>query len=170
MVPYDYLKQRQPEVCEKLRAVLVEWLIEVHAKFKMLPETLYLSVNIIDRFLAIQRVARRELQAVGLAAILIASKYEEIYPPRVTEFVRIAERKISRDELLAMEFRVLSKLDFDLTHPSSFLFLERYIKLARADDDLLGLAQCLCEHTLLDYKFLRHRPSRIAAASLSLAF
>ena len=169
MVPYDYLKE-QPEVCEKLRAVLVEWLIEVHTKCKMLPETLFLTVNVVDRFLARQRVARRELQAVGVAAMLIASKYEEIYPPRVADFVRIADRKVSRDDVLAMEHRMLSALDFDLTRPSAFRFLERFAKLASADEDLLGLAQCLCEHTLLDYKFLRHLPTRVAAAALSLAF
>ncbi|KAK9266076.1 hypothetical protein L1049_003538 [Liquidambar formosana] len=69
----------QPEINEKMRAILVDWLIEVHNKFELMPETLYLTINIVDRFLSVKTVPRRELQLVGISAMLMASKYEEIW-------------------------------------------------------------------------------------------
>jgi len=73
----------QTEMNEKMRAILIDWLLEVHIKFELNLETLYLTVNIIDRFLSVKAVPKRELQLVGISALLIASKYEEIWPPQV---------------------------------------------------------------------------------------
>ena len=80
--PHDYMES-QPEINEGMRAILVDWLVDVHRKFELSLETLYLTFNIIDRFLAIKTVPRRELQLVGISAMLMASKYEEIWPPEV---------------------------------------------------------------------------------------
>ena len=80
--PHDYIDS-QPEINESMRAILVDWRIDVHRKFELSPETLYLTINIVDRFLAIKIVSRRELQLVGISAMLMASKYEEIWPPQV---------------------------------------------------------------------------------------
>lgn len=73
----------QPEINEKMRLILVEWLIDVHVRFELNPETFYLTVNILDRFLSVMPVPRKELQLVGLSALLMSSKYEEIWPPQV---------------------------------------------------------------------------------------
>ena len=93
-----------------MREILVDWLVEVHLKFKLLPETLYLTVNIIDRFLEKQNVMRNKLQLVGVTAMLIASKYEEIYPPIVTDFVYITDNAYSKKEILEMEEQILVSL------------------------------------------------------------
>ena len=66
-----------------MRAILIDWLVEVHLKFKLVPETLYLTVNLIDRYLEKVEVMREKLQLIGVTAMLIASKYEEIYAPEV---------------------------------------------------------------------------------------
>ena len=81
--PQMYM-QTQAEINEKMRSILVDWLVDVHVKFDLSPETLYLTINIVDRFLSLKPVPRRELQLVGVSALLIASKYEEIWPPQVT--------------------------------------------------------------------------------------
>ena len=73
----------QPYINERMRSILIDWLVEVHMKFKLFPETLYLTINIIDRYLAKAEVKRAKLQLVGVTALLIASKYEEIYPPEL---------------------------------------------------------------------------------------
>lgn len=75
--------QTQTEINEKMRSILVDWLVDVHVKFDLSPETLYLTINIIDRFLSLKTIPRRELQLLGVSALLIASKYEEIWPPQV---------------------------------------------------------------------------------------
>ncbi|PQP93049.1 hypothetical protein Pyn_14330 [Prunus yedoensis var. nudiflora] len=72
----------QPEINPKMRSILVDWLIEVHHKFELMPETLYLTINLIDRFLSVKVVPRRELQLVGISSMLLASKYEEIWDQR----------------------------------------------------------------------------------------
>lgn len=104
----------QEDVNEKMRAILVDWLVEVHLKFKLLPETLYLTVNLIDRYLCKEQVHRSKLQLVGVTAMLIASKYEEIYPPIVKDFVYITDNAYTKDEILDMERRILCALDFNI--------------------------------------------------------
>lgn len=83
---------KQSDINEKMRAILVDWLIEVHYKFKLLPETLFLTINLIDRFLDKEVIHRTKLQLVGVTAMLIASKYEEIYAPEVKDFVYITDK------------------------------------------------------------------------------
>ena len=78
----DYIGA-QPDISAKMRAILVDWLIEVHRKFELMPESLYLTVNIVDRFLSVKAVPRKELQLVGMGSMLIACKYEEIWAPEV---------------------------------------------------------------------------------------
>ena len=85
LAPPVNLMSSQDDINEKMRTILIDWLIEVHLKFKLRHETLFLTVNILDRFLTVQKVARQRLQLVGVVALMIAAKYEEIYPPEVSE-------------------------------------------------------------------------------------
>ena len=112
---------------------LVDWLVEVHLKFKLRIETLYLTVNVIDQYLQIQQVNRSKLQLVGVTALLIASKYEEIYPPEVRDLVYITDRTYTRNQILTMESVMLNALKFRITVPTCMVFLERFLKAARAD-------------------------------------
>lgn len=80
--PSDYMDS-QSEVTPNMRAILTDWVVEIHSKFELMPETLYLTMYIVDRYLSLQPVLRRELQLVGIAAMLIACKYEEIWAPEV---------------------------------------------------------------------------------------
>jgi len=93
-----YMEDQQ-YINERMRSILVDWLVEVHLKFKLVPETLYLTVNIIDRYLAKTEVTRPKLQLVGVTALLIASKYEEIYPPELRDLVYICDRAYSKNEV-----------------------------------------------------------------------
>lgn len=68
-------------ITEHYRCVLIDWIINIHMKFRLLPETLFITVNIIDRYLSHKFVSKEELQLLGIAAMLISTKYEEIYPP-----------------------------------------------------------------------------------------
>lgn len=86
-----------------MRAILIDWLIEVHLKFKLLPETLFLTINLIDRYLEKQIIPRTKLQLIGVTSMLISSKYEEIYAPEVRDFVYITDKAYTKEEILAME-------------------------------------------------------------------
>lgn len=125
--------RKQQDITESMRAILVDWLIDVHLKFKLLPETLFLTVNLIDRYLSIKTMARGKLQLLGVSALLIATKYEEIYPPTIKDMVYITDNAYSKDEILAMESTVLVSLDFNIQQTSQFRFLERYAKVNKCD-------------------------------------
>lgn len=116
--------ENQKDINEKMRAILVDWIIEVHMKFKLMPETLYLTINIIDRYLEKVQVERHRLQLVGVTSMLIASKYEEIYSPEIKDFIYITDNAYSKEDLLNMEYDILSKLGFSLTFPSQYRLLE----------------------------------------------
>ena len=94
--PADYMVN-QPNINEKMRTILMDWMVEVHLKFKMVPETLYLTVNLIDRYLQRKTVRRSKLQLVGVACLMLASKYEEIYPPELRDLVYITDRAYVRN-------------------------------------------------------------------------
>lgn len=94
--PNGFYMRNQREINENVRAILVDWIISVHAKFKLLPETLYLTINLVDRYFSIFQVAKSEVQLVGVAALLISTKYEEIYPPTVKDFIYLTDNTYSR--------------------------------------------------------------------------
>lgn len=85
----DYFSEVQDDITESMRGILVDWLVDVHKKFGLKDETLFFTVNLLDRFLAKRRTHRRELQLVGVATMLIASKFEDTRPPTVSDFAGI---------------------------------------------------------------------------------
>ncbi|KAE8100190.1 hypothetical protein FH972_018115 [Carpinus fangiana] len=125
--PHDSMES-QPKINEGMRAILVDWLVDVHGKFELSLETLYLTINVIDRVLAIKTVPRRELQLVGISAMLMASKYEEIWPPEVNDFVHLSDRAYTHEQILVKEKIILGKLEWTLTVPTPYVFLARFIK------------------------------------------
>lgn len=136
---HDYIDS-QPEINSKMRAILVDWLIEVHRKFELVPESLYLTVNLVDRFLAAKNVPRRELQLAGISSMLIACKYEEIWAPEVSDFIAISDNAYVREQVLLMEKAILGKLEWYLTVPTPYVFLVRYIKAsAPADKEVITI-------------------------------
>jgi len=167
-VDYNYLSNTQREINEKMRSILVDWLVEVHRMFKLLPETLFLCVAMIDRFLSVKQITRDKLQLVGITAMLIASKYEEIYAPECNDFVYIADGAYTKQQILLMEQTMLNTLNFNITHPSPLHFLRRYSKAGGSDYSLHTLCKYLIEMVLIDIKFLKYAPSLLAAASVYL--
>jgi hypothetical protein len=159
----------QDDINEKMRAVLIDWIIEVHIKFKLEPDTLYLAVNLIDRYLSVQRVERKKLQLVAVAAMLIASKYEEIYAPEVRDFVYITDKTYTKEEILSMEYKILSTLNYDILTVSPYTFLKRYHHITGDSMRSFFLAQYILEYSFLEYKLLSYFPSIKAAACLFIS-
>lgn len=166
----DYMSF-QGDINDKMRAILIDWLVDVHLKFKLVPETLYLTINLIDRFLEAKQVTRKHLQLVGVTAMLIASKYEEIWAPEVRDFVYISDRAYTRDQILNMEKIMLNTLRFNLTVPTPFNFMGRYLKAAGFADDkeLTNYATYLVELALVDYSALRFSYSQLTCAAICAA-
>ncbi|XP_044213170.1 G2/mitotic-specific cyclin-B2-like isoform X2 [Thunnus albacares] len=157
------------EITERMRALLIDWMVQVHSRFQLLQETLYLTVAILDRFLQVQPVSRRKLQLVGVTAMLVACKYEEMYAPEVGDFAYITDNAFTKSQILEMEQLVLRSLNFQLGRPLPLHFLRRASKVANSDVERHTLAKYLMELTLIDYDMVHYRPSEIAAASLCLS-
>ncbi|KAL0337894.1 UNVERIFIED_CONTAM: G2/mitotic-specific cyclin-2 [Sesamum calycinum] len=159
----------QPEINERMRAILIDWLVQVHHKFDLSPETLYLTINIVDRFLALRTTSRRELQLVGLSSMLIASKYEEIWAPQVHELVCISDRTYTNEQILIMEKSILGELEWNLTVPTPYVFLVRFIKASMTDSDVENMVYFLAKLGTMNYSTLRYCPSMIAASAVYAA-
>ncbi|XP_073506925.1 G2/mitotic-specific cyclin-B2-like [Phyllobates terribilis] len=178
---YKYLKElelKQPikqrylegkEVNERMRAILVDWLVQVHSRFQLLQETLYMGIAIMDRFLQVQSISRGKLQLVGVTALLLASKYEEMYSPEISDFVYITDNAYTASQVREMEVLMLRELNFDLGRPLPLHFLRRASKSCSADAEQHTLSKYLMELTLGDYDMVHFRPSEIASAALCLA-
>ncbi|KAH0698918.1 hypothetical protein KY284_013133 [Solanum tuberosum] len=164
----NYMEQ-QSEINDNMRGVLIDWIIEVHDKFELKEETLFLTVNLLDRFLEKQVVAKNKLQLVGLVAFLIAGKYEEILPPLVHELVVISYETYTKKDVLEMEKLMLSTLQYNMSFPTPYVFMRRFLKAAQADKKLEELSFFLMELCLVEYEMLKHPPSFMAAAAIYTA-
>lgn len=141
----------------------------MHLKFKMVPETLYLTVHVIDRYLELKQVRRSRLQLVGVAALLAAAKYEEIYPPELKDLVYITDSAYNKNEIVEMEGQILEVLGYGFTVPTIHTFLCRHLKAAHADRAMVQLSCYLAERCMQEYSMVKHLPSVIAASSVLIA-
>ncbi|KAJ0672784.1 putative cyclin domain-containing protein [Helianthus annuus] len=168
----DYMNSNsQPDLNAKMRAILIDWLIEVHRKFELMPESLYLTINIVDRYLSVRKVPRRELQLVGISALLIACKYEEIWPPEVTDLIAISDNAFPREQILTMEKAILGHLGWFLTVPTPYVFLVRYTKASVPfDTEMENMVFFLTELGLIHYSVvITNSPSKLAASAVYAA-
>lgn len=168
-IPNPQYMDHQDDLEWKTRGILVDWLIEVHTRFHLLPETLFLAVNIVDRFLSEKVVQLDNFQLVGITAMFIASKYEEVLSPHVENFKQITDNGFSEAEILSAERFVLSTLDYDLSYPNPMNFLRRVSKADNYDIQSRTIGKYLMEISLLDHRFMSYRPSHVAAAAMYLA-
>ncbi len=159
----------QHDINAKMRAILIDWLVEVHMKFRLVPETLHLCVNIIDRYCSTVQVQRSKLQLVGVTALLIACKYEEIYPPEVRDCVYITDRAYQSSEVLDMEQDIVQKLAFRITVPTAYPFLQRFLSIINAPSVIKHASSYYTERTLQEHDMLKYPPSLICLSAVILA-
>ncbi|KAL3013218.1 hypothetical protein AAZX31_06G040800 [Glycine max] len=174
----DYIEKVQKIVTPTMRAILVDWLVEVAVEYKLLSDTLHLSVSYIDRFLSVNPVSKSRLQLLGVSSMLIAAKYEEMDPPGVDEFCSITDHTYDKTEVVKMEADILKSLMFEMGNPTVSTFLSycfrRYADVASNDQktpnlQIEFLGSYIGELSLLDYDCLRFLPSIVAASVIFLA-
>ncbi|KAJ5071768.1 cyclin-a2-4 [Anaeramoeba ignava] len=165
----DYFEKIQTQINPLMRKILINWISEICNEYNLHSETLYLAVNYIDRFLSKNNITKRKLQLIGITCLFIASKYEEIYPPDLDEFVDLCAGTYSREEVLDCEIKLCNSLEFKLTALTAKHFLRRFIIASEYDFKLVLLANYLCELQLLEYTFIQFSPSIIAASCVALS-
>ncbi|NWT47052.1 CCNB1 protein, partial [Chroicocephalus maculipennis] len=157
------------EINGNMRAMLMDWLVQVQVKFKFHQETLYMAVGIIDCFLQDNPISKKTLQLVGITAMFIASKYEEILPPHIGDFAYITDCTCTTSQICQMERKILQALDFRLGRPVPPHFLRRISKITEADLKQHTLAKYLMELSIVDYDMVHFPPSKTASAASCLA-
>ncbi|KAI3361946.1 hypothetical protein L3Q82_012304, partial [Scortum barcoo] len=156
------------EVTGNMRAILIDWLVQVSLKFRLLQETMYMTVGIIDRFLQDHPVPKKQLQLVGVTAMFLASKYEEMYPPEISDFAYVTDRAYTTAQIRDMEMTILRVLKFQLGRPLPLQFLRRASKIYEVTAEQHTLAKYLLELTMVDYEMVHFPPSMLASAALAL--
>ncbi|KAH3151314.1 hypothetical protein KXW80_009180 [Aspergillus fumigatus] len=152
-LPNPHYIDHQPDLEWKMRGILVDWL----------------TVNIIDRFLSAEVVALDRLQLVGVAAMFIASKYEEVLSPHVANFSHVADETFTDKEILDAERHILATLEYNMSYPNPMNFLRRISKADNYDIQTRTLGKYLMEISLLDHRFMCYPQSHVAAAAMYLA-
>ena len=126
----DYLST-QPEITEMIRAILVDWLVEVQESFELNHETLYTAVKLMDIFMSRQRVSKDQLQLVGATAALIACKTDERIPPNLDDFVYVCDDAYTRKDIVRKELEMVEVAGFDVGYPLSYRFLRRFGRVSQ---------------------------------------
>ncbi|KAG0244743.1 hypothetical protein BGW41_006301 [Actinomortierella wolfii] len=162
----------QPELTWDLRPLLVDFLIEIHNHFHLQPETLYLAMNMMDRYLSKRVVYKKHYQLVGMTSLWISSKYEDSKEklPSVSQLCKLCSNTYDEAAFITMERHILKTLDYNLGHPTAEAFLKKDLEFSGTDDTVVGhVAQFLMELSLFQRCFLSFGSSTIASAALFLA-
>lgn len=170
----SYMGRVQNDISPNMRGILVDWLVEVAEEYQLVTDTLFLTVSYIDRYLSSYAISRNKLQLLGVACMLVASKYEEICPPRVEDFCYITDNTYIMEEVLEMERDVLKFLNFDTGPPTTKNFLRILTRAAlensKSSKTQLEFLSCyLVELSLLDYSCVQFLPSVVAASAIFLS-
>ena len=164
----DYMAH-QPDITWRMRTLMIDWIVRVHDHCNLLPETLFLTVNYIDRFLSLKPVNEQKLQLVGLVAMFVASKYEEITSPSVKDIAYLADNEYTIDEILRAECYMINLFEFKMGWPGPMSFLRRSSKADDYDSDVRTLAKYLLELTVMEPRLISAPASWLAAAAHYLA-
>lgn len=168
---YSKLFEKQEKINERTRGILIDWICYVHHKFSLLPETLFLSLNIIDQYTTLVYIDISQYQLVAIAAMLIASKYEEYYAPEIKDFIVVTKGLFSKEQIIKMEYSILCKLKFDILFTSSYKFLEYFYIICSENENkkLFHLAQYILEISQMDVSVMKYKQSMRAGSALYMA-
>ncbi|XP_042355284.1 cyclin-A1 [Plectropomus leopardus] len=169
--PWPGYLEKHKDISNGMRVILVDWMVEVIEEYKLRSETLHLAVNYLDRFLSLTaNVKRSRLQLVGTAALMIAAKYEEIFPPELNEFVYTTDSTYTKKQLVRMEHVLLKVLSFEMAAPTTNQFLRLFMSIHSVCANTENLALYVAELSLMEVDpFLKYTPSIVAAGAYCLA-
>lgn len=153
------------------RARYIDWIVRMQDAFSLWHDSIYMAVKMADLYLMRKSVPKDYLQLLYLTALLISVKFEERLPTvDISELIHITRGIYTRDQIIKFEVEILSTLNFNIRFPLSFGFLRRYVHVTRSSKEALNLSRYILETSLLDYEMIEELESKMAAASLLLAF
>merc|ERR1711937_531295 len=148
-VPPDYM-DRQTELNAAMRQILVDWLVDVSRKYRLKMETHFLTVRLVDYYLSRTQVSRKHLQLVGITAASLASKYEEVMFPQITDWVYVCDGAYVWEDVIEQEVAMLQMLHGHVRFPTAASFFRGFMMMNSSSDENMFVAQYLLELSLLD--------------------
>ena len=161
---YESIIQKQTDIKEPMRCILIDWLISLQNKFFFKAKTLFLAVNLIDRYLSQRPIIRTRFQLLGVSALFIASKYEEMYMKNISDFVDITARAFDKYEILEMESELIDLVEFNLDLPLSLDFFGLLGSMYKFSKKEYKLGYFLLEAYLLPLKSCKYKQRQIGLA------
>lgn len=152
-----------------MRAILIDWLVEVHEKFQCYPETLFLTINLMDRFLSKNKVTLSKLQLLAVTSLFIAAKFEEVNLPKLSDYAYITDGAATKNDIKNAEMFMLTSLEFNIGWPNPMNFLRRISKADNYDFQTRSIAKYLLECIMCFHKFVHLKPSTMAAMAMFIA-
>lgn len=161
----------QPEVQWYMRPFLVDFLIEVHAQFRLRPEVLFLAMNIVDRYVSKRVVYKKHYQLVGCAALWIAAKFEDAKDkvPLTKELSEMCCKAYDESAFIQMEGHVLGTIGWTLGAPTAEAWLRLYCADDQEDKRTANVARFVMETSLFHREHVGVAAYDVAAGALSVA-
>lgn len=168
---HNYLLETQSPyyLRPSMRAILIDWLVEVHEKFQCYPETLFLAINLMDRFLSKNKVTLSKLQLLAVTSLFIAAKFEEVNLPKLSDYAYITDGAASKGDIKNAEMFMLTSLEFNIGWPNPMNFLRRLSKADRYDFQTRSIAKFLLEFIMCCHRFIHVKPSETSAMAMFIA-
>lgn len=163
------------QVTEKMRQILVDWLVDVHDSFELREQTLHLALSYLADYSAVREVTKEEYQLAGIACLWVASKYEEIYPPRTRNYIEVTADTYTIKDLKTMEGTILDALSFDLNRTTALHLLEALVDSEPSseprpqDEKALSLCKYAIETALFEGLGKKYPPLTLTMTALSLS-
>ncbi|XP_048141093.1 cyclin-B2-3-like [Rhodamnia argentea] len=174
----NYIARLKLDFDEKLRAYIVEWLIEAHKVFEFPTDALYLAINLFDRFLAVHPVEKKKVSLVGVTALQLAVKYAgtrgsipcaDLFSDLAFTSCPVEEISCSVQEIIQMEDLILNTLECELSIPTPSTFMWKFLKETQSDDKIKHLSFFFIDLCLVQCEMLKFRPSILAATAIYAA-
>lgn len=160
---YGYM-EFQKEINEKMRAILVDWIIVVHDKFHLKSQTLYQAIWLIDTYLSLKYIKLNDFQLLGLGCLYIACKFREIYYPQMKEWVEETAGAYKKEDLIRIEKDILKTTNYNLLPPSQDDFYNIIAKNYGFNKKQYYLGKYFMENSLMGYNMIKYTPSVIAVS------
>ena len=160
---YGYMAN-QPEINEIMRAILVDWIIDVHLRFNLRQDTLFMTIWLIDTYLSFAFIQRDKLQLLGITCLLISGKSHEIYYPQHNKLLEMTDNAYIKEEMLTMENEILKKLNFFIVCPNPIDFYNILSKMFNFEKKQYYLGNYFIEAALVNYPILKYSSSVIASS------
>lgn len=168
-IQYIPIHQFQQDITEKMRMILVDWLVEVHCHFCLMHETLFVAVKIMDRFIQKVQVKRGDLQLVGITALWIASKYFQVEVVQLNKFIAITAHAYNYQQFVKMEFEIMNTLNWKLKMATPLSFLRLFLKCCKCSNTEYYISYMVLDISLLDQRYINFQHSLLACAAVVLA-